>query len=87
MEGKYVDASVVYGSRILDLDKIKKDNYYKKNVGNLYQGWDRNFYVYMRAREALLSALPKIDYNQVKTLDISHKICKLVLKVMNILKN
>ena len=30
----------------------------------------------MRAREELLSALPEIEYNQVKTLDTSHKIWK-----------
>ena len=37
----------------------------------------REIFMYnMRAREALLSALPKIQYDQVKTLDTSHKIWK-----------
>ena len=30
----------------------------------------------IRAREALLSTLPKIEYNQLKTLDTSYKISK-----------
>ena len=32
----------------------------------------------MRAREALLSTLPKIEYNQVKSLNTSHKIWKVL---------
>ena len=45
MEGKDEDTSIVYGSGILDLDKISEDNHFLKGFGNFYQGRKRSFYV------------------------------------------
>ena len=63
----------MHGSRILDLEKII---IVESALENCIEKEREIFMCDMRAREALLSALPKIEYNLVKSLNTSHDIWK-----------
>ena len=58
------------------LEKLAKTTIAQSSLETCTREERELFMCDMRAREALLSALPKIKYKQVKSLDTSHKIWK-----------
>lgn len=58
------------------LTKLEKIIIAKSDLQTCPEDERELFMCNMRAREALLSALPELEYNKVKTLDTSHKIWK-----------
>ena len=73
MEREDENSSALYGSRLLALDKEWKIIFKEGKLEECSEAERDMFMCNMRAREALLSALPENEYSQEKTLQTSHE--------------